>query len=715
MPLQLRRGTTAERLSITPLPGEPILDTDLNTIFIGNGITPGGISALTGVTAEEAQDLVGQMFLNGQHDGLIFTYGPTQDAANRIDVKLDFSSYDGEFVASAFRGPLFADDSSLIINSVTKAINATSLTVNNIDADSISVGSLIVNDIKGSIFGDDSTLLVDAVDSSINLDGTVKGNIVPNTNETYDIGSFGSRFRDIYLSGTSIFLGNANITATGTAVNLPAGSTVGGVPIGSGGGDGVVEGSNYNINIMGNDSSYVVDADNKILTGSLIGNVTGNVIGNVSGNVIGDLTGNVTGYHTGDVKGSVFADDSSILVDAITGTFTGNLIGGHVGNVFTNSITSIDSSAISIIPLVIMNSDLVVENDLSVSNDIVASNLFGRFFGDISSNQISTNNIQVTTISGNNSGVITHEVELLQKDALIIQNENDNNTSMFGLRKHANNANFGARSTYFRSRGTESLPLAISNGDVLSVISSGGYDGSDYVTGAAISVVSSGAVSAGVVPASIEFGTMNSSGNFASRGRFTSAGNFELFQPMLMARTNVLSDFMILQQFTSSPNDSSNITFTRARGTQSVPTAASSNDAIIDLASAAFDGTTYTGSSTIRMNIDGAVSPGIVPGRIEFWTSDSLGIQTKKAQFNKDGILQVDRIEALTANLSIVGDLIGSVFSDTSTMVIDGTDGSIKYYPGTPADWAGTPPTTVGEAIDRLAARLKLIDGGVGA
>lgn len=37
------------------------------------------------------------------------------------------------------------------------------------------------------------------------------------------------------------------------------------------------------------------------------------------------------------------------------------------------------------------------------------------------------------------------------------------------------------------------------------------------------------------------------------------------------------------------------------------------------------------------------------------------------------------------------------------------------YTPATPADWNGTPPTTIAEAIDRLAARIKLIDGGTGA
>ncbi len=38
-----------------------------------------------------------------------------------------------------------------------------------------------------------------------------------------------------------------------------------------------------------------------------------------------------------------------------------------------------------------------------------------------------------------------------------------------------------------------------------------------------------------------------------------------------------------------------------------------------------------------------------------------------------------------------------------------------SYSPATPSDWDGTPPVSIAEAIDRLAARVKLIGGGVGA
>jgi len=248
MPLQIRRGTTAQRFSITPLPGEPIYDTDLQTVFIGDGVTQGGVAAISGITAEDARDAVGQMFVDGVHKNIIFNYGPFQDAANRIDVELDLQNYDGEISASALRGPLFADDSSLIVDSVTKNIIANS----------------IEGDLKGSVFADTSGLLVDAVNNAINLDGTVKGDVIPDQNEQYDIGSNTNRFKDLYLSGTSLYLGSAQITSTGSEINLPAGVLNLGsaqlISVGSAielpAGSTIAGGAN--INIVSDDSSSVI-------------------------------------------------------------------------------------------------------------------------------------------------------------------------------------------------------------------------------------------------------------------------------------------------------------------------------------------------------------------------------------------------------------------------------------------------------------------------
>jgi hypothetical protein len=68
------------------------------------------------------------------------------------------------------------------------------------------------------------------IDDNLNISGTttVSGHILPDADVTYDLGSSSFKFRDIYLSGTSINLGSATITASGSSIVLPSGSTISG-------------------------------------------------------------------------------------------------------------------------------------------------------------------------------------------------------------------------------------------------------------------------------------------------------------------------------------------------------------------------------------------------------------------------------------------------------------------------------------------------------
>jgi hypothetical protein len=109
----------------------------------------------------------------------------------------------------------------------------------------------------------------------------VKGNIIPNVSEVYDIGSPSLKFKDLYLSGTSLYLGAAQVTASGSAINLPVGSTVGGVAIMSG--------------------------DEAVLT---------------------------------DIQGSVFGDDSTLLLDGITNEARISAIYGTGGAVLQSNTGS---------------------------------------------------------------------------------------------------------------------------------------------------------------------------------------------------------------------------------------------------------------------------------------------------------------------------------------------------------------------------------------
>jgi hypothetical protein len=341
MPLQIRRGTDAERTAMTqPLAaGELIFVTNTNRLYIGNGATNGGVP-VTDYTDEQARDAVAPMLVNGTHNAISFVY---DDALDKINAIVNLSDYQGVIKAAAFNGSVVANDSSLLIDGNT---------------------------------------------GKFNLSGRVGTDIIPDTNVAYDLGSATYRFKDLYLSGSSIKLGAATITAIGDAVNLPLGSTMGGVPLAGG------AGADYKGNIVGDDSTIIVNTATKVITaaGGFIGNVTGNATSVTNGVYITDtgtvtntmlatintagkvsnsattatnantanaivsrdgsgnflattVTANLIGSVIGDVKGSVFGDDSSAIVDAMNrvitadGGFVGNLTGNVAGSLTGNRVT----------------------------------------------------------------------------------------------------------------------------------------------------------------------------------------------------------------------------------------------------------------------------------------------------------------------------------------------------------------------------------------
>ena len=122
------------------------------------------------------------------------------------------------------------------------------------------------------------------------------------------------------------------------------------------------EQQNYKINIVGDDSTIILNTDNNALNGSTITATTGfvgDVTGDITGNVTGNLTGNAAGAHTGtldgDVSGSVFGDDSSILVDGINNTISCVSLGATQIN--TSDITATIADNVSV-----KSHYLVVEN-----------------------------------------------------------------------------------------------------------------------------------------------------------------------------------------------------------------------------------------------------------------------------------------------------------------------------------------------------------------
>ena len=174
MPLQIRRGTTAQRLAITPLTGELIHDTTTGQLFVGNGSTAGGVNT-TGVSLEDAADAAALLFSTGSHSGITFAYN---DAAGRIDAT----------VTATTTGPFDGD-------------------------------------LTGSVFADNSTILVDAVA------GQIKGDINARLGGGLDVNGFNivsSSNGDIVIApnGTGRIFLNGEVTKTGELVISPTTRTI---------------------------------------------------------------------------------------------------------------------------------------------------------------------------------------------------------------------------------------------------------------------------------------------------------------------------------------------------------------------------------------------------------------------------------------------------------------------------------------------------------
>jgi len=68
------------------------------------------------------------------------------------------------------------------------------------------------------------------------------------------------------------------------------------------------------------------------------------------------------GNITTEIKGSVFGDDSTLLVDGLNSKIVGPIDTANL--TITGTIDSSDSSAITIAPAVVIKSDLTVENSI---------------------------------------------------------------------------------------------------------------------------------------------------------------------------------------------------------------------------------------------------------------------------------------------------------------------------------------------------------------
>jgi hypothetical protein len=345
MALQVRRGTNAERLAITPLEGELIYVTDTKQLYVGDGTTLGGTTTIQNtidsLLADSTPQLGGSLDLNG--------------------------------------------------NDITGTGNI------NITGTITATGNINLGDGAG---GD-----------QISVGGVINGDLVPDQDGQHDLGSASAFWKEAWIEQLTV---DSQITA-----------------------------ERVNADIIADDSTVVFNSTTGLIAAA---QVSGTLSNDVIGNITGDVVGNTTGYHTGDVKGSVFADDSSIMVDSVgnslfatNATITGST---NVVALQTNSIT--DQSTNGILEIDMTNTGGNSQPRIELKSDGASGTGMWIMTEDTGRTLAGTDNIgRILFRAVDAAGTHTPAVAIARKDELIIAVGSKNTAETFHMATATGNYGLG--------------------------------------------------------------------------------------------------------------------------------------------------------------------------------------------------------------------------------------------------------------------------------
>ena len=187
--------------------------------------------------------------------------------------------------------------------------------------------------------------LGDAATDNVSFGADINSHIIPNTDDTFDLGSTTQEWRNIYIDGIA-YLDEVDIDAgaiDGAAIGANSASTGAFTTLAASGATGID--GDFDINT--NKFTVAASSGNTAIAGTLaVTGVSTMTVINANGGVVGDLTGDVTGNLTGNVTSS---GTSALTTVNVSDTFTAN--GNTVlGNAATDTVTFNADVASNIIP-----------------------------------------------------------------------------------------------------------------------------------------------------------------------------------------------------------------------------------------------------------------------------------------------------------------------------------------------------------------------------
>jgi hypothetical protein len=250
---------------------------------------------------------------------------------------------------------VFADDSTLLVDAVSGIIPAAVVS-------GTFTGSVVGNVtgiLKGSVFADDSTQIIDG--NSFTVYGNIEATTLRTSEARISLGDgAGSATAGVAIAiGQSA--GSTNQSFTGIGIGFTAGGTnQGTAAVGVGTQAGETDQGNYAVAI-GSEAGQLQQGQYAVAIGRKAGETTqpaGSIVINASGAA---LNGAAAGFYVDPIRST--ANGRPLMYD----TSTKELFSSNVLEFTGSTISTSDSSGITIDVQTTFNTDVIVENDLDVT------------------------------------------------------------------------------------------------------------------------------------------------------------------------------------------------------------------------------------------------------------------------------------------------------------------------------------------------------------
>ena len=373
----------------------------------------------------------------------------------------------------------------------------------------------------------------------------------------------------------------------------------------------------------------------------------------------------------------------SLITDANTGTLTIAAAPQELNNgslrLFQNNITSLNSNED-------INIDPAGTGKVNVTGNLTATTLTGALTGNVTGNVSGsagtagsvTNGVYIT-----DTGTVTNTMlagsianNKLANSSITIGSTSislgGTNTSISGLASVVTTAlstvdiNVTGNFNNQRIKITENIIEGLTSNENVEVSPAG--------TGTLLvrsNVLAEGAVF-GLNPSLPGISIFNSTSNKSSLISFQ-ANNSATLSPTFVTGTLTSSANTV----TGAP-----FTFIRSRGNPLAPTASVSGDEITTFDFLGFDGANGFSANKIRSIVDGAVSTSIVPGRLEFLTTSSAGVQAVTLTVSSTAVTSTVPVklavyaDATARNAAITSPTAGMIVFNTTGTKFQGYTGS---------------------------------------